>query len=218
MEPNLIFNTNKSMFYTSDESGKINILRGKYLQEFKESDYSLITGCLLAGCKKKNLIEIIELFPNLQMVTIEKTSNLLSLDGIQKLENLSELRIEDCSKLSDLSALSQCNNIHTFHSELFKSNVLILEYLNKDSIKNLYINGNVSDLDKLVEFKGLKKLSLEGGGCTQEQLPELPSVSENFGLSGFSQLKDLSFLKNLTPDVKIRWWGPKGLPGIPADM
>lgn len=206
------------MFYTSDETGKISILRGKYLQEFKESDYSQITGCLLAGFKKKNLTDIVELFPNLQMLTIEKTSNLLSLDGIQKLENLSELRIEDCGKLSDLTSLSQCNKIHTFHSELFKSNVLILDYLNKDSIKNLYINGNVSDLDKLVEFKGLNKLSLEGGGCSQEHLPEIPSVHESFGLSGFSQLKDLTFLNNLTSEVKIRWWGPKGLPGIPASL
>jgi hypothetical protein len=134
------------------------------------------------------------------------------------LENLSELRIEDCGKLSDLSALSHCNKIHAFNSEKFKSNVLVLEYLNKESIKNLYINGNVSDLDKLVEFKGLNKLSLEGAGCSQEQLPEIPSVRENFGLSGFSQLKDLSFLNNLTAEVKIRWWGPKGLPGIPASL
>jgi hypothetical protein len=203
------------MFYTSDETGKVNIFRGKYLQEFKESDYSLITGCLLGGFKKKNLNEIVELFPNLRVLTIEKTSNLLSMDGVQKLENLSELRIEDCAKLSDLSSLSQCKNIHTFHSELYKANVRVLEYLNKDSLKNLYISGKVSDLKKLVEFNGLNKLSLEGGGCANEQLPEIPPVREFFGLSGFAQLKDLNFLKNLTSEVKIRWWGPKGLPGIP---
>jgi Leucine-rich repeat (LRR) protein len=218
MEPNLIFNVNKSMFYESDANGKVSILRGRYLAEFSADKYHLITGCLISGFKKKNLTDLIVLFPNLEILTIEKNSNLTSLEGIENLTNLNELRIEDCTKLSDFSHLIHCTKILKFNSELFKGQVPVLEYINKINLKNLNINGKITDLEKLINFENLDILSLEGGGCTLESLPEIPSLKVSFGLSGFPQLKDLGFLKNLNAAVRIRWWGPKGLPGLPAHL
>jgi hypothetical protein len=218
MEADLIFNVNKSMFYESDANGKVSILRGRYLAEFTVDQYHLITGCLISGFKKKNLNELSILFPNLKRLSIEKNSNLLSLEGIETLANLEELRIEECAKLTDFSHLSHCKTIQQFNSELFNGQVPVLDYLNKGSLKDLNINGNITDLDKLINFENLDFLSIQGRESTLERLPDMPAVKVSFGLSGFPKLQDLGFLKNLSAEIKIRWWGPKGLPGLPSHL
>jgi hypothetical protein len=142
MEPDSIFNVNKSMFYVSDENGKVNIFRGRYLAEFTVDQYHLITGCLISGFKKKNLDDLAILFPNLKSLSIEKNANLISLQGVKNLTNLEQIRIEDCSKLSDFSQLIHCPTIQDFNSESFNGQVPVLDYLNKISLKKLDINGN----------------------------------------------------------------------------
>ena len=218
MEPDLIFNVNKSMFYVSDENGKVNIFRGRYLAEFTVDQYHLITGCLISGFKKKNLDDLAILFPNLKSLSIEKNANLISLQGVETLTNLEQIRIEDCSKLSDFSHLIHCPKIQDFNSESFNGQVPVLDYLNKISLKDLNINGNITDLDKLINFENLDFLSINGSGSTLESLPDMPAVKVSFGLSGFPKLQDLGFLKNLSAEIKIRWWGPKGLPGLPSHL
>jgi hypothetical protein len=218
MEPDSIFNVNKSMFYVSDENGKVNIFRGRYLAEFTVDQYHLITGCLISGFKKKNLDDLAILFPNLKSLSIEKNANLISFQGVENLTNLEQIRIEDCSKLSDFSQLIHCPTIQDFNSESFNGQVPVLDYLNKISLKKLDINGNITDLDKLINFENLDFLSIQGRESTLELLPDMPAVKVSFGLSGFPKLQDLSFLKNLNAEIKIRWWGPKGLPGLPSHL
>jgi hypothetical protein len=88
------------MFFESDEQGRVGF-RGRYLSEFNEQDYATkITGMSISGFKGKDLNELAHIFPMVQRLTIEKTSNLKSLNGIEKFASLCDVRIEECSKLA----------------------------------------------------------------------------------------------------------------------
>ena len=66
---------------------------------------------MISGFKQKNLEELVNLFPNLIQVNIEKTSKLLSLEGIERLVGLRKINLQDCSNLKDLSSLKMCSNL-----------------------------------------------------------------------------------------------------------
>jgi hypothetical protein len=56
-----LFNHNRSMFFESDDQGRVG-LRGKYLSEFNELDYSSkITGITVSGYKGKDLNDLANL-------------------------------------------------------------------------------------------------------------------------------------------------------------
>ena len=94
MELATLFNHNRSMFFDTDDQGRVSF-RGKYLAEFEESTYSSrIVGMSLSGFKGKDLSGLADVFPLIKRLTIEKTSNIKSLNGIEKFTNLEELRIE----------------------------------------------------------------------------------------------------------------------------
>ena len=100
MELATLFNHNRSMFFDTDDQGRVSF-RGKYLAEFEESTYSSrIVGMSLSGFKGKDLSGLADVFPLIKRLTIEKTSNLKSLNGIEKFASLCDVRIEECSKLA----------------------------------------------------------------------------------------------------------------------
>lgn len=213
-----LFNHNRSMFFESDDQGRVG-LRGRYLSEFSEQDYSTkITGITISGYKGKDLNDLAEAFPSVQRLTIEKTSNLKSLIGIDKFASLNELRIEECSKLTDLSTLAQVGNLRHLDIEKFLLEVPVIQYLTGLNTTDLYVRSTVSDLSNISKFSKLNHLTLNGNGSIMEELPEIPKIATSFGLEGFPNLKSASFLVNLDPTIRIRWWGPKKIAGLPANL
>lgn len=216
MELDKIFNINRSMFFDRDSEGRMSF-RGKYLAEFAPENYHQIVGCSLSGLKKKDLTWLSEVFPSLVKVTIEKTSNITSLNGIGDYTSLNELRIEDCPKLVDFSALESCQALKNFNIEKIEHEIKVLQFVSRD-VEELYLGSNVVDLPMIAEFGKLSALSLRGHESYAEELPDMPSVSKSFGLEGFKMLKSAKFLTNLSPEVRIRWWGPKPISEVPAHL
>jgi len=213
-----LFNHNRTMFFESDDQGRVGF-RGRYLSEFIEQDYATkITGMSVSGFKGKDLNDLAEIFPGVQRLTIEKTSNLKSLSGIEKFTALNEVRIEECSKLVDFSAIANVKNLTKFDLEKFLLEVPVLQYLLSLNIADLYIQSMISDLSKLSDFTSLSHLTLVGSGSNLEELPILPKITTSFGLDGFPHLKSAAFMVNLNPTVRIRWWGPKKIGELPAHL
>jgi len=197
MELATLFNHNRSMFFDTDDQGRVSF-RGKYLAEFEESTYSSrIVGMSLSGFKGKDLSGLADVFPLIKRLTIEKTSNIKSLNGIEKFTNLEELRIEECSKLTDLSAIAGLTILSEINFERFNSSVPIIEY------------------SKISTFESL---NLSGSGCQQTELPILPKVKTSLGIDGFPNLVSAAFLQNQDSSVRIRWWGPKTISNVPAHL
>lgn len=213
-----LFNHNRSMFFESDDQGRVGF-RGRYLSEFNERDYATkITGMSVSGFKGKDLNDLAEIFPGVQRLTIEKTSNLKSLSGIEKFTVLNEVRIEECSKLADLSAIAEVKNLIKFDLEKFLLEVPVIQYLVSLEIADLYIRSTISDLSTLSHLTNLSHLTLIGSGSTLEELPILPQITTSFGLDGFPNLKSAAFMVNLDPTIRIRWWGPKKIGGLPTKL
>lgn len=218
MDLTSLFNHNRSMFFESDEQGRVGF-RGRYLSEFNEQDYATkITGMSISGFKGKDLNELAQIFPMVQRLTIEKTSNLKSLSGIEKFASLIDVRIEECSKLVDLSALAQVSNLIKFDLEKFLLEVPVVKYLVGLNIADLYLRSTITDLSDLSNLKSLSHLTLIGSGSTLEELPVLPKITTSFGLDGFPNLKSAAFMVNIDPTIRIRWWGPKKIGGLPANL
>lgn len=212
-----LFNPKKTIFLGSDEQGKIQA-RGRYFSELSELEYNSIRACHVAGFKQKNLLELVEIFPNLIEITIEKTSKLYSLEGIDRLISLRKLSIQECQNLTDLSSLKSCFHLSDVRLSQFTNPTTILAFLNPDEVRELAIHGNTIDLDLIREFTKLKYLHLNGYGCEKEILPLLPMVESNFNLEGFPKLKDAGFMMNFDSRIRITWWGPKPISGIPAHL
>jgi hypothetical protein len=214
-----LFNHNNTMFFESDDQNRVG-LRGRYLSEFNEQDYAIkITGVSVSGFKGKDLNELVVIFPSIQRLTIEKTSNLKSLNGIEKFAALNDLVIEECSKLTDLGALANVKNLTKLNLEKFILEVPVLQYLvGLKKISDLYLRSTISDLSILSDFGSLNHLTLIGGGSVLEELPELPKITTSFVLDGFSSLKSAAFMVNLDPTIRIRWWGPNKIGGLPAHL
>jgi len=217
MEFDKIFNVKKTLFFETNNEGKVG-LRGKFLFEFKEDEYYKITGISISGLKKKNLIDLTSFFPNLIRITIENTSNIQSLLGIEKFTQINELNIKECTNLMDLSAIEKLKYLKIANFEDLRNKTKILSYLLGTQISELYIHGLVEDLNELSNFKDLRILSLGGHGCDNETLPDIPKVTQHFGLSGFTNLKSANFLRNLDPNIKIRWWGPPEISEMPVHL
>lgn len=217
MEIDKLFNPKKTIFLGMDEQGRIQA-RGRFFGELSQGDYTKIKSCSISGYKKKNLMEVIDLFPNLIEITIEKNSNLISLEGIKTLSDLRQLTIEDCPKLLDLSELSLCKKLSEVRMGSFKTATRVLSFLSPDILKDLTIHGNLKDLDEINKFENLDYLTVNGYGCEVDKLPLLPKIGKSFTLEGFPKLKDASFMENFTPNIRITWWGPKPILGIPNQL
>jgi hypothetical protein len=218
MDLTTLFNHNRSMFFESDDQGRVGF-RGRYLSEFNEQDYvTKITGMSISGFKGKDLSGLAEVFPGVQRLTIEKTSNLKSLSGIEKFTALNDVRVEECSKLVDLSALAQVSNLIKFDLEKFLLEVPVVKYLVGLNIADLYLRSTITDLSDLSNLKSLSHLTLIGSGSTLEELPVLPKITTSFGLDGFPNLKSAAFMVNIDPIIRIRWWGPKKVGGLPTHL
>ena len=218
MELATLFNHNRSMFFDTDDQGRVSF-RGKYLAEFEESTYSSrIVGMSLSGFKGKDLSGLADVFPLIKRLTIEKTSNIKSLNGIEKFTNLEELRIEECSKLTDLSAIAGLTILSEINFERFNSSVPIIEYIVKLPLTSLWISGNVTDLELLSKISTFESLNLSGSGCQQTELPILPKDKTSLGIDGFPNLVSAAFLQNQDSSVRIRWWGPKTISNVPAHL
>ena len=218
MDLTTLFNHNRSMFFESDDQGRVGF-RGRYLSEFNQQDYATkITGISISGFKGKDLSGLAEVFPGVQRLTIEKTSNLKSLSGIEKFTSLNDVRIEECSKLLDLSALAQVSNLIKFDLEKFLLEVPAVQYLVGLNIADLYLRSTITDLSDLSNLKSLSHLTLIGSGSTLEELPVLPKITTSFGLDGFPNLKSAAFMVNIDPTIRIRWWGPKKIGGLPTPL
>jgi len=85
-------------------------------------------------------------------------------------------------------------------------------------ITDLTIRSSVSDLSKITDLSNLSQLTLIGNGSALEELPILPKINTGFALEGFPNLKSAVFMMNIDPSVRIRWWGPKKVGGIPAHL
>ena len=217
MEIEKLFNPKKTVFLTIDEQGRMGA-RGRFFDELKLEEYPTIKGCVLSGFKKKNLTEFVDLFPNIVELFIEKTSNLLSLEGMNRLTDLKVITIENCPKLIDLSSLYNCTKLYDVKLDAFKMSTKVLNYISPDTIKRLALHGNVTDLDKIIDFKNLEYLTLNGYECNLDTLPTLPKVKKNFNLNGFPLLKNASFMENFDTNMRITWWGPKPIDGIPNHL
>ena len=218
MELATLFNHNRSMFFDTDDQGRVSF-RGKYLAEFEESTYSSrIVGMSLSGFKGKDLIGLADVFPLIKRLTIEKTSNIKSLNGIEKFTNLEELRIEECGKLTDLSAVSGLTCLKEINLEKFNSVVPFIQYITKLPLNSLWISGNLTDLHLLNEILTLESLNLNGSDCQQSELPILPKVQTSLGIDGFPNLISAAFLQNQDASVRIRWWGPKTISNVPSHL
>ena len=217
MEIKKIFNPKKTIFLGMDENGRVGG-RGRFFSELSPDEYPTIKGCVIAGYKKRNLNNLVDLFPNLIQLTIEKTSNLVNLEGIGTLSDLQRISIEDCPKLMDLSELINCVKLSEVRLASFKNTTNVLSFLLPQTVTDLSIHGNVADLEKIYLFKSLIYLSLNGHGSDLEALPVLPKVKKNFHLEGFPKLKDASFMSNLDAEMRIAWWGPKPIAGIPKHL
>jgi hypothetical protein len=216
MEIEKLFNPKKTIFLGMNENGHIQA-RGRFFAELKPEEFENIKGCSLAGFKKKNLNDLAVLFPNLIQLTIEKTSNLTSLDGINKFSDLMRITIEVCPKLMDLSDLINCTRLTEVRLSSFNTSTDVLSFLHTSTVTSLAIHGNVTDLSKIIDFKGLGFLHLNGYGCELEILPPLPLV-RNFNLEGFPKLNDGSFMANFESEMRLVWWGPKSIANIPDHL
>ena len=212
-----LFNPRKTIFLGLDELGRIEG-RGRFYAEIDETEYSAIKSCVISGFKKKNLVELVSMFPNLIEVSIEKTSKLLSLEGIDRLVDLQKITIQDCPNLKDLSSLKTCRNLAEVQLSMFKTPTEVLGFLNTKVVSNLAVNGNITDMSLIGHFKNLDYLNLNGYGCDTEVLPSLPKVRKNFNLEGFPKLKDASFMEEFDASIRISWWGPKPIEGIPEKL
>ncbi|NBU47862.1 MAG: hypothetical protein EBS34_10570, partial [Flavobacteriales bacterium] len=125
---------------------------------------------------------------------------------------------EECSKLTDLSTLAQVENLRHLDIEKFLLEVPVIQYLTGLNITDLYLRSTVSDLSNISKCSKLNHLTLNGNGSSLEELPEIPKIITSFGLEGFPNLKSASFLVNLDPTIRIRWWGPKKIAGLPANL
>ena len=217
MEIEKLFNPKRTIFLGMDEQGRIQA-RGRFFGELTQEEYPSIRSCVLSGFKRKNLIELVELFPNLIEVYIEKNSNLTSLQGIEKLTDLRQITIGECPKLIDLSSLKQCATLAEIRLESFKTVTNVLSFLNPQIVNAMSLNSNITDLDLIIKFENIDYLTLRGFDSDLEYLPSLPKVRKSFNLDGFSKLKDASFMSNLDADMRITWWGPKPINGIPDHL
>ena len=217
MEIEKLFNPKRTIFLGMDEQGRIQA-RGRFFGELTQEEYPSIRSCVLSGFKRKNLIELVELFPNLIEVDIEKNSNLTSLQGIEKLTDLRQFTIGECPKLIDLSSLRQCAKLAEIRLDFFKTATNVLSNLHPEIVNSLSLHGNITDLERITEFTNLNFLNLNGSGSALESLPALPKIRNTFILFGFSKLKDASFMLNLDSDLRIDWWGPKPINGIPDHL
>ena len=213
-----LFNHNRSMFFDTDDQGRVSF-RGKYLAEFEETNYATkIVGMSLSGFKGKDLTGLADIFPLIKRLTIEKTSNLKSLNGIEKFKDLEDLSIEECSKLTDLSAIAGLSQLKEINTEKFNSPVPIVEFIKKQPLNSLWISGNATDLGQLVEIQNLDSLNLNGSGSILTELPILPKVKTSLGIDGFPNLVSAAFLQNQDSSVRIRWWGPKTISNVPNHL
>jgi hypothetical protein len=73
-------------------------------------------------------------------------------------------------------------------------------------------------MDLIGQFNNLDYLHLSGYGCDTEFLPSLPKVRKNFNLEGFPKLRDASFMEKFDSNIRITWWGPKPIKGIPSQL
>jgi hypothetical protein len=214
---NKIFNVNKSTFYGFDEEGRIQA-RGRFISEFDIAEFSDIKACYLVGFKKKNLAELVDLFPNILEITMEKSSQLVSLEGLQKLTELRKIVLHNLPKLTDLSALKFNENLTDLDSAQFKNKVNLLSFLSKDNLMKLSINDTVTDLEEVSNFTNLSSLRLHGWDSPRTSLPNLPKLNKNLGITGFPNLTDASFMTNLDSTIYINWQGPKNISNIPSHL
>ncbi|NBU47860.1 MAG: hypothetical protein EBS34_10560 [Flavobacteriales bacterium] len=217
MEIEKLCNPKKSIFLGLDEQGRIQG-RGRFFAELSPEEYPAIKGCVISGFKKKNLIELVDLFPNLIELTIEKTSNLITLEGVNRLTELRGITIEECPKLVDLSSLSSCLKIIEVRLGAFKTATNILGFISPQKLTALSIHGNATDLDKILNFENLDYMTINGYGCDLETLPIFPKIRKTFTLEGFPKLKEASFMSNFDSDMRLTWWGPKPIAGIPDHL
>lgn len=117
-----------------------------------------------------------------------------------------------------MSSLKSCVNLSEVRLAQFETPTTILAFLNPDKVSNLALHGNTTDLDLIVGFTKIEYLHLNGYGCEKESLPLLPKVGTNFNLEGFPKLKDAGFMMNFASNMRITWWGPKPINGIPAQL
>ena len=100
-----LFNEKSSVFNLDGE------MRGKFINELQESDYSNISSIVLEDFKSKDLTYISANFPNINNLYINKADLLINLGGINLLKNLKSLSIKsnalsDCSNLESLEQLN----------------------------------------------------------------------------------------------------------------
>lgn len=206
------------MLFVDDEQGRVGF-RGRYMGEIPVSDYpTVVTGLSVSGLKSKDLLSVAESFPSVRKLTIEKTSQLKSLKGIEKFNQLLELRIEGCANISDFSSLGLLQNLHYLDLEKTESAGTVISYLLDLPLTDLYINDSFTDFEEISKLGSLSHLTINGNGSNRQNLPLIPSVSVSFGLEGFNDLKSAKCLANLKNETRIRWWGPKPIDDIPTHL
>ena len=105
-----------------------------------------------------------------------------------------------------------------FDLEKFILEVPVVQFLVGLNIADLYLRSTITDLLDLSNLKSLSHLTLIGSGSTLEELPVLPKIPTSFGLDGFPNLKSAAFMVNIDPTIRIRWWGPTKVGGVPTHL
>jgi len=149
---------------------------------------------------KTSIIDFVH-FPNLKLLEIDDTKNLINVDKAIKLENLGIGTLNKTSRI-DFSKLLNLKNLF-----IVRGNIKNLEFLYDLSIEKLSIN-YCSKLSNISALTSIKKTltELEFGNCKRIEDIELLGNLENLTwlrLSGLGEIKSLSFIKNLKKLKKL---------------
>lgn len=164
------------------------------------------TVCQLVISSRVESLKGLELFPNLESLTID-AGKLSDVDEVVALEQLKSLTLEDADEISDFSVFASMENLEELSIE--SENLKSLDFLKRmPQLKGLSIaDGKLLSLDGLEALEGLERLSVTEcrdlknmdsvAALTglQELNLEKPYDCEEPSLEGLTELKSLT-LKN----------------------
>jgi hypothetical protein len=190
-----LFNEKSSVFNLDGE------MRGKFINELQESDYSNISSIVLEDFKSEDLTDISANFPNINNLYINKADLLINLRGINLLKNLKSLSIKS-NALSDCSNLESLEQLNSLQIEDCMKALNVLTFLPK-TLKKIVFNANFTSLDGLSKLDSVTNLGIIGIDSDLESFPDFPESIEKLSLRGFPKFKNGVCFKNLKSSVYL---------------
>tara|TARA_B110000971_G_C19885768_1_gene442896 strand:- start:146 stop:808 length:663 start_codon:yes stop_codon:yes gene_type:complete len=190
-----LFNEKSSVFNLDGE------MRGKFINELQESDYSNISSIVLEDFKSEDLTDISANFPNINNLYINKADSLINLGGINLLKNLKSLSIKS-NTLSDCNNLESLEQLNSLQIEDCMKALNVLKFLPK-TLKKINLNANFTLLDGLSKLDSITNIGIIGIDSDLESFPDFPKSIEKLSLRGFPKFKNGVCFKNLNSSVYL---------------